>query len=86
MLAPAGTGAGHSHRLWIAVTPYVVVQNAAAFLDFLHEAFDAVERGRVVLEDGTIGHAEVWIGNRVLLDVRLQTRLARHAIFSQSLR
>lgn len=50
-----------------SLTPYVAVRNAAAFLDFLKEAFDAVERGRVELEDGTIGHAEVWIGNRVLL-------------------
>jgi PhnB protein len=49
-----------------SLCPYVSVRNAAAFLDFLHEAFAAVERGRVVLEDGTIGHAEVWIGNRVV--------------------
>jgi len=49
-----------------SLCPYVAVRNAAAFLDFLHEAFGAVERGRVVLEDGSIGHAEVWIGNRVV--------------------
>lgn len=50
-----------------SLCPYVAVRNAAAFLEFLHEAFHAVERGRVVLDDGTIGHAEVWLGNRVLL-------------------
>lgn len=49
-----------------SLCPYVAVRNAAAFLEFLHEAFDAVERGRIVLEDGTIGHAEVWLGNRVV--------------------
>jgi uncharacterized glyoxalase superfamily protein PhnB len=50
-----------------SVTPYVIVRGAAQFLDFLHEAFGAVERGRVYNDDGTIGHAEVWIGNRVLM-------------------
>ena len=49
-----------------SLCPYVAVRNASAFLDFLREAFGAVERGRVALEDGTIGHAEVWIGNRVV--------------------
>ena len=49
-----------------SLCPYVAVRNAAAFLDFLREAFGAIERGRVTLEDGTIGHAEVWIGNRVV--------------------
>jgi PhnB protein len=55
-----------------SLCPYVAVRDAAAFLDFLREAFDAVEWGRVVLEDGTIGHAEVWLGNRVvqLFDAR----------------
>jgi PhnB protein len=49
-----------------SITPYVVVRGAARFLDFLQEAFGAVERGRVPNDDGTLGHAEVWIGNRVL--------------------
>ena len=49
-----------------SLCPYVAVRDAAAFLDFLRDAFHGVERGRVVLDDGTIGHAEVWIGNRVL--------------------
>jgi PhnB protein len=50
-----------------SVTPYIVVRGVAPFIDFLKEAFGAVERGRVPNEDGTIGHAEVWIGNRVLM-------------------
>ena len=50
-----------------SLCPYVAVRNAAAFLDFLRAAFHAVERERVVLEDGMIGHAEAWLGNRVLL-------------------
>jgi PhnB protein len=50
-----------------SLTPYVSVRGASAFLDFVQQAFGAVERGRFTLEDGTIGHAEVWIGNRVLM-------------------
>lgn len=50
-----------------AVTPYMIVRGVAPFLDFLKEAFGAVERGRVYNQDGTIGHAEVWIGNRVVM-------------------
>lgn len=49
-----------------SLTTYVAVRGAAAFLDFLKAAFGAVERGRVHNPDGLIGHAEVWIGNRVL--------------------
>ncbi len=49
-----------------SITPYIVVRGVAQFLDFLTAAFDAVERGRVPNEDGTIGHAEVWIGDSVV--------------------
>ncbi len=50
-----------------SVTPYIIVRGVAQFLDFLKEAFGAVERGRVYNEDGTIGHAEVWIGDSVVM-------------------
>lgn len=49
-----------------SITPYIVVKGAAQLLDFLKEAFGAVERGRFYNPDGTIGHAEVWIGNSVV--------------------
>src|SRR5438445_367351 len=55
-----------------SLVPYVIVRGAAKFIEFLKTAFGAVERGRVpnrgspIFEDGTLGHAEVWIGNRVL--------------------
>ncbi|HSD56601.1 MAG TPA: VOC family protein [Methanotrichaceae archaeon] len=50
-----------------SITPYIIVRGAAQFLDFLKGAFGAVERGRVYNEDGTIGHAEVWIGDSVVM-------------------
>ncbi len=46
-----------------AITPYLTVEGAAAFLDFLKAAFGAEERLRVPLAEGRILHAEVGIGN-----------------------
>jgi PhnB protein len=50
-----------------SVTPYVIVKDVSAFIDFLDKAFGAVERFRVPNDDGTIGHAEVAIGDRVVM-------------------
>jgi PhnB protein len=50
-----------------SLTSYVVVRGVAKFIDFLKEAFGGVERIRIPNEDGTLGHAEVWLGNRVLM-------------------
>lgn len=49
------------------VTPYIVVKGAARFLDFVKQAFAAKESIRVPNTDGTIGHAEMQIGNSVLM-------------------
>ena len=49
------------------VTPYVVVKGVVGFLDFMKEAFGAVEEIRVPNQDGTIGHAEVRIGDSVVM-------------------
>lgn len=51
------------------VTPYILVKGAAAFIDFLKDAFDAHEFGRVANPDGKIGHAEVQVGNSTLMIV-----------------
>jgi PhnB protein len=48
------------------VTPFVIVRGAAGFIDYMTRAFDAVELGRVG-EDGAIGHAEVRIGDSVVM-------------------
>lgn len=50
-----------------AVTPWLIVRGAAPFLDFLTEAFGAVETARVPNPDGSIGHAEVRIGDSVVM-------------------
>ncbi len=49
-------------------TPYLVVKGAARALDFYKNAFGAAEIMRMQMPDGTIGHAEIQIGDsRVML-------------------
>ena len=45
-----------------SVTPHLVVNNAAAAIDFYREAFGAVELFRLTMGD-KIGHAEIKIGD-----------------------
>jgi PhnB protein len=49
------------------VTPYLVVQGAGKLIDFLKAAFDAQENFRMPMPDGSIGHAEVRIGNSMVM-------------------
>ncbi|SRR6266508_4378610 len=49
------------------IDPYIVVKGVSAFIDFLKAAFDAKEDMRIPNPDGTIGHAEVRVGDSVLL-------------------
>ena len=50
------------------VTPYLIIRNATAALDFYQRAFGAVELFRMPQPDGRIGHAEIQIGDsRVML-------------------
>jgi PhnB protein len=48
------------------VTPFVIVKGAAGFIDYMVRAFGGVELGRVG-EEGAIGHAEVRIGDSVVM-------------------
>ena len=52
---------------YTAVTPYLIVEDAAGFLDFLTNAFGAVERLRIPMGEGLIGHAEVEIGGAAVM-------------------
>ena len=49
------------------VTPYLVVEGAAALIDFLKSAFGAQEFHRFAAPGGRIGHAEVWIGDSAVM-------------------
>jgi PhnB protein len=49
------------------VSPYLIVNDAAATIDFLREAFGAEELRRFASHDGGIVHAEARIGDTVLM-------------------
>ena len=48
-------------------TPYLILQGAAAALDFYKKTFRATEIMRMALPDGRIGHAEIRIGDSVIM-------------------
>lgn len=49
------------------VTPWVISPDTARLIDFTRDAFGAVELARVAGADGGIGHAEVRIGDSVVM-------------------
>ncbi|MCW5773286.1 MAG: VOC family protein [Rhodospirillaceae bacterium] len=48
-------------------TPYLVVDGAARAIDFYKRAFAATEEVRMAAPGGKVGHAEIRIGNSVLM-------------------
>lgn len=49
------------------LTPHLIVQGASKLLDFLKEAFDATEKYRLPGPDGVVMHAEVKIGDSMVM-------------------
>jgi PhnB protein len=49
------------------VTPYLVVSGVAQLIDFLKEAFAAEETVRMAQPDGTVNHAEMRIGDSLVM-------------------
>ncbi|MFF0339735.1 VOC family protein [Kribbella sp. NPDC004875] len=49
------------------VTPYVAAKGADRFLEFVERTFEVRTTGRVLNADGTIGHAEITVGDSVLM-------------------
>jgi PhnB protein len=52
---------------YTSVAPWVVTDDTGALLDFITAAFGGTELARVGLEDGTIGHGEIRVGDTVVL-------------------
>ena len=48
-------------------TPYLIIQGAAAALDYYKKAFGATELMRMAQPDGRIGHAELRIGDSCIM-------------------
>ena len=49
------------------VTPYFTVKGAAKLIDFLKKAFNAEERFRMPGPNGTVAHAELKIGDSMVM-------------------
>jgi uncharacterized glyoxalase superfamily protein PhnB len=52
---------------YTSVSPYLIVGDASATIDFLARAFDAVELRRFPAPDGRLMHAEVRIDDTVVM-------------------
>ena len=50
-----------------SVTPYLILDNATGALEFYKKAFGAVEEVRMPAPGGRIGHAEIRIGDSVIM-------------------
>jgi PhnB protein len=50
-----------------SITPFLVVKNCADAIEFYKKAFDAEKRYRMNMPDGKVGHAELKIGDSVLM-------------------
>jgi PhnB protein len=48
-------------------TPYLIAKNAAAAIEFYKKAFGAEERMRIDAPGGKVGHAEIVIGDSVVM-------------------
>ena len=50
-----------------SVTPYLIIKNAAAAIEFYKKAFGATELFRMDQPNGKIGHAEIKIGDSPIM-------------------
>lgn len=50
-----------------SVTPYMTVPGVAKLIDFLKQAFEATEVERMTRPDGSVMHAEVRIGDSIVM-------------------
>jgi PhnB protein len=50
-----------------SVTPYLAVDDAAEAIEYYKKAFGAKERGRMEAPEGKIGHAELEIGDSIVM-------------------
>jgi PhnB protein len=50
-----------------SITPYLIVRGGATAIEFYKKAFGATETYRLAQPDGRIGHAELRVGDSVLM-------------------
>jgi uncharacterized glyoxalase superfamily protein PhnB len=56
-----------SRTAYTTVAPWIVTDDTAALFEFIADAFDGAELAQIPLEDGSIGRAEIRVGDTVLL-------------------
>jgi uncharacterized glyoxalase superfamily protein PhnB len=49
------------------VTPYIAAKGADKFLEFVEKTFEVRTSGRFPNQDGSVGHAEITVGDSVLM-------------------
>jgi len=49
------------------ITPFLTVPGAVELIEFLKMAFDAREKERIMMPNGSLAHAEVWIGDSIIM-------------------
>jgi len=49
------------------ITPYLTVSGVSKLIDFLKQTFDATETERMDLPDGSVRHAEVKVGDSMIM-------------------
>lgn len=50
-----------------SITPYLIVPDVDGMIDFLKEVFDAEERSQALDSEGNVMHAEVQVGDSVVM-------------------
>lgn len=56
-----------SENFHVTATPYLCVKKAAEALEFYKRAFGAVETWRITDDDGRVAHAEIKIGDALIM-------------------
>jgi len=50
-----------------SITPYLLVADVARLIKFLKKAFDGVERAKITRPNGTVLHAQVRVGDSLVM-------------------
>ena len=50
-----------------SITPYLIIKGASDAIEFYKKAFDATELFRMAQPDGRVGHAEIKIGDSMIM-------------------
>nr|WP_314898105.1 VOC family protein [uncultured Flavobacterium sp.] len=59
--------ASHIYPGAYSLNSYITIKGCSEAIDFYKKAFDATERGRLLMPDGKIGHAELLIEGSLLM-------------------